>query len=278
MAASPGGAPAGRLKGGVLVPFWAVESGWARITTPCALTRWIPAGAVSPATRPQVLLDPGHGGDEQGAVGPTGLLEKEVNLAVAAGAARMLSIRGIPAAVTRSGDYRATLGFRVALAKAAGPKVLVSIHHNTDPDGPVSRPGTETYYQFRSSSSKRLAGLIYEDVVRGLSPLGAAWVADTDAGAKWRLNGRGQDYYGLLRAARESGVVSVLAELAFISNPSEEALLRRQEVRNLEAGAVAQGIARYLRSSDPGSGFTTPYPRSAPAGPGGGTLGCVDPS
>jgi hypothetical protein len=70
----------------------------------------------------------------------------------------------------------------------------------------------------------------------------------------------------------------VLAELAFVSNASEEALLSRPEVQELEARAVARGIERYLRSQDPGSGFSTPYPRRQPAGPGGGSRGCVDPA
>ncbi|MGH2690504.1 MAG: N-acetylmuramoyl-L-alanine amidase, partial [Actinomycetota bacterium] len=104
------------------------------------------------------------------------------------------------------------------------------------------------------------------------------WVGDTDAGAKWRLNSSGGDYYGILRRSGELKVTAVLAELAFVSNPSEEQLLARPDVQQAEGAAVARGILRFLRTPDPGSGFTTPYPRSAPAGPGGGSRGCVDPS
>jgi hypothetical protein len=103
-------------------------------------------------------------------------------------------------------------------------------------------------------------------------------VADTDAGAKYRTNDAGGDYYGILRRSGEVGVVASLAELAFITNPSEEALLRRDDVRQAEADALARALVRFLRTPDPGSGFTVPYPRVAPAGPGGGTSGCVDPS
>lgn len=262
----------------MILPVTAIRDGWARVTTPCELSRWMPVGEAAGMPQPMVVLDPGHGGDEAGATGTGGLTEKALNLEVAKRAQALLNSQGIPTLLTRSDDYRATLNFRVAIAKSAKPQVMVSIHHNADPDGPRDKPGTETYYQFRSSDSKRLAGLIYEEVLRDLSTLGTQWVGDTDAGAKWRLNTRGGDYYGILRASGAAGVTTVLAELAFVSNSSEEALLSRPEVQDLEARAVARGIERYLRSKDPGSGFSTPYPRQQPAGPGGGTKGCVDPA
>ena len=278
LAASPGGGNSGRLREGVVVPFSAVENGWARITTPCELTRWMPVEAGARLAQPAVVLDPGHGGDEAGAVGPTGLQEKEVNLDVASRAAAMLNARGIPALLTRTSDYRASLPFRVQVADASGTDLMISVHHNADPDGPLDKPGSETYYQFRSPASKRLAGLVYEEILRDLSKLPVGWVGDTDAGAKWRLNSSGGDYYGILRRSGETGLTAVLAELAFVSNPAEEAVLRRSDVRQAEAEAIVRAVERYLRTQDPGSGFTTPYPRTAPAGPGGGTRGCVDPA
>ncbi len=278
LATAPRGGSAGRLRAGVVVPFSAVDNGWARITTPCELTRWMPVDSGARVVRPAVVLDPGHGGDEAGALGPTGLQEKELNLDVATRAAAILNARGIPALLTRTSDYRASLPFRVELADASGTDLMISVHHNADPDGPLDKPGSETYYQFRSPGSKRLAGLVYEEVLRDLSKLPVGWVGDTDAGAKWRLNTSGGDYYGILRRSGEKGVTTVLAELAFVSNAAEEAILRQNDVRQLEADAIARAVERYLSSKDPGSGFTTPYPRTAPAGPGGGTRGCVDPT
>jgi N-acetylmuramoyl-L-alanine amidase len=143
------------------------------------------------------------------------------------------------------------------------------------PDGPRDGPGTETFYQHQSPTSKRLAGLIYEEVVKALSAYKVAWVGDRDAGAKYRLNGGGGDYYAILR--QTGPVTAVLAELAFISNPPEAELLARPDVQKVEGEAVARGILRFLNSDAPGSGFVTPYPRNEPAGPGGGKQGCVDP-
>ena len=277
LAAAPGGGTAGRLRAGVVVPFSAVENGWARITTPCELIRWMPVESGVRLSQPAVVLDPGHGGDEAGAVGATGLQEKEVNLDVAGRAAAMLNARGIPALLTRTSDYRASLPFRVQLADAAGTDLMISVHHNADPDGPLDKPGSETYYQFRSPASKRLAGLVYEEILRDLSKLPVGWVGDTDAGAKWRLNSSGGDYYGILRRSGETGITAVLAELAFVSNPAEERLLARRDVQEAEGEAVARGILRYLNTADPGSGYVEPYPRTSPAGSGGGASGCVDP-
>jgi len=222
-----------------------------------------------------VVLDVGHGGEEEGAKGPNGLTEKVVNLAVAGHARAALERQGTPVVLTRTGDYRMTLGTRAEVALALRPRAYVSIHHNSVPDGPRAGPGTETFYQLRSDSSKRLAGLIYEEVVRALSAYKVAWVADRDAGAKYRPNSRGGDYYAILRQA--GPVTAVLAELAFISNPPEAELLARPDVQKVEGEAVARGILRFLNSDAPGSGYVTPYPRDEPAGPGGGTSGCVDP-
>jgi N-acetylmuramoyl-L-alanine amidase len=208
-------------------------------------------------------------------------VERDLNLDVALRAVVALRAEGVAAVPTRSGDYRATLAFRVAVADAMGAALLVSIHHNAEPDGMSQGPGTETYHQHASADSKRLAGLLYEEMapaLRAAGHPGIRWAANTDAGAKWRLNKAGADYYGMLRRAAAVRIPACLTEFAFLSNPPEEALLLRPEVRQAEAEALARAVVRFLRTPDPGSGFTTPVVRVQPAGPGGGLAGCVDPS
>ncbi|MDQ1426271.1 MAG: N-acetylmuramoyl-L-alanine amidase, partial [Acidimicrobiaceae bacterium] len=112
----------------------------------------------SPTPQPTVVLDPGHGGDEDGAMAPNGLAEKSVNLAVAEVAKDALEQAGVPTVLTRAGDYGMTLTARTQLTLALRPRAFVSIHHNALPDGPSSKPGTETYYQVAAPDSKRLAG------------------------------------------------------------------------------------------------------------------------
>lgn len=258
---------------GVVLPVKARVAGGYRVETPCANSAAV--RSATPVGGVPVVLDVGHGGDEEGAKGPNGLTEKVVNLAVARHAQAALARHGTPAVLTRTSDYRMTLGTRAQVALSLRPRAFVSIHHNSVPDGPRDGPGTETFYQIGSPSSKRLAGLVYEEVVRALALYRLAWVADRDAGAKYRPNSRGGDYYAILR--QTAGVTSVLAELAYISNPPEAELLARPGVQQVEGEAVARGIVRFLTTDDPGSGFVTPYPRNEPSGPGGGRSGCVDP-
>lgn len=227
-----------------------------------------------PLSGATVVIDPGHGGPEPGAVGPNGLKETVLNLAVSEHTVAALRAAGVDVVLTRIAEYEVSLATRTELATRLRPRAFVSIHHNSSPDGPRASPGTETYYQIASPDSKRLSGLIYEEVVRALSTYQVAWVADTDAGAKYR-RGENGDYYAVLR--RTAGVTSSLAELAFISNPPEAALLAQPEVQRVEGEAVARGILRYLTSDDPGSGYTEPYPR--PSDPSSGVTGrpCTDP-
>lgn len=250
----------------------ALGGGSFAVTSPCGNEVTV---AGTPITGATVVLDPGHGGGETGAVGPAGTQEKAVNLAVAEAAKARLEALGATVVLTRTGDYRITLASRAAIATALHPMLFVSIHHNAEPDGPRPGPGSETYFQIGVDASHRAAGLVYEEVTKALSAYDVAWTGDTDAGAKYRPASDGGDYYGILR--RTHGVPAVLSEAAFLTNAPEEALLRDPAVQRAEGGAIAAAVVRYAASSDPGSGFVEPYPRTAPAGNGGGPQGCVDP-
>jgi len=224
------------------------------------------------------VLDAGHGGVEHGATGPNGLTEKLLNLGVVEHARNALEAAGHATVLTRTADYRMTLEARAAVVKALDPRAFVSVHHNAEPDGPWPGPGVETYYQIAGSStreSKRLAGLIQEEVVASMGRYSVEWVADADAGAKFRKNSRGDDYYGMIRQTQ--GTPAALAELGFISNLPEADLYARADVQKVEGEAVARAVVRFLATKDPGSGFTEPYPRDSPAGPGGGASSCRDP-
>jgi N-acetylmuramoyl-L-alanine amidase len=258
---------------GIVLPVLGPDPGGVRVATPCGGTAVLGSG--TPVAHAQVVLDAGHGGDEPGAVGPNGLTEKAVNLAVVQQAKSALEAQGVQVVLSRTGDYRMTLGARARVATALKPRAFVSVHHNADPDGPHDGPGSETYFQIASAESKRLAGLLYEETVKALRQYPIAWVGDTDAGAKYRISSKGGDYYGVLR--QSAGVPASIAELAFISNLPEAELIARPEVQAVEGRAVAAALLRYLRTRDPGSGFTTPYPRDTPTA-GGGNEGCQDPA
>jgi N-acetylmuramoyl-L-alanine amidase len=258
--------------GVILAVLSALDGGRFVARSPCGNEVTVFGAPLSGAT---VVLDPGHGGDEPGAVGPGGTREKDVNLAIAQETKRQLEAQGAIVVLTRTGDYRITLASRADIAQALRPTVFLSIHHNAEPDEHRATPGAETYYQIASADSKRLSGLVYEEVVAAFSAYDIDWAADRDAGAKYRLRGDGGDYYGILN--RTAGLPAVLSEAAFITNPPEEALLTDPAFQAVEAGAFTRAIIRYVTTADPGSGFVVPYPRTSPAGSGGGASGCVDP-
>ena len=233
------------------------------------------AAAGQEDSRPLLVIDAGHGGVDPGAIGPGGTREKDVNLAIALETKRQLEAQGATVVLTRTGDYRITLASRAAIAQALRPTLFISIHHNAEPDEHRATPGAETYFQIASADSKRAAGLVYEELLAAFSAYAIDWVADFDAGAKYRLRSDGGDYYGILN--RTAGIPAVLSEAAFLSNPPEEALLVDPAFQAVEAAAYTRAAIRYVTTTDPGSGYVEPYPRKEPAGGGGGAAGCVDP-
>ncbi len=240
---------------------------------PCNREVVVSSGTEVPAAH--VVIDAGHGGEETGAVGEGGLVERDVNLPIALMVEERLEALGYAVLQTRTADYRITLRTRGAIATAVGAQAFVSIHHNALPELFVPTPGGETYYQIDSAESRRLAGLVYEETVAAFSPYAIEWGAARDAGAKYRPNDEGGDYYGILRYS--AGVPAVLSEAAYLTNPAEEALLATPEFQAVEAEALTRAVVRFLTTQDPGSGFVEPLPRSVPAGSGGGSNGCDDP-
>lgn len=266
-------APAIRTGAGFVLPVTGGAPGAWEVLTPCANTAVVDGLPVRGA---HVVLDPGHGGSEPGAVGPSGLTEKELNLDIAGRVAALLRAEGAAVVLTRTGDQRLTLQTRAAIATALDPLAFVSIHHNAAPvtNGPM--PGSELYHQLADPESRRLAGLLWEELQTGLAPFGSDWAVGDDPGARARQSAStGDDFYGVLR--RSQGVPTVLTEAAFISDPEEDALLRTDEFRDAEAAAIATAILRLVDTEDPGSGFVATKVSDSPAGGGGGTAGCEDP-
>ena len=259
---------------GFVLPITGGGPGAWQVMTPCGKTGTVTTG--DPIGGATVVLDPGHGGIETGTVGPGGTVERDLNMAVALRTKAALEREGAKVVLTRTGDYRIALTTRAEIAQRLQPPVFISIHHNGGHDEERATPGTEVFFQVDSPSSKRLAGILYEELFTYFSSFeGVRWYADRDAGAKFRTNDSGGNYYGILR--RTEGVTAVLSEALFLPNPQEEALLVREDVQQGEAEAITRAVRRFMLGEDQGSGFTDPYPRVEPAGPGGGTSGCTDP-
>ena len=259
---------------GVVVPVVGSDGDGYLVTTPCgneASIKWgQPLGPVD------VVIDAGHGGDERGAIGPSNETEAELNLDVSRRLATALEREGISVALTRTGDYRIPISLRAAIADQLEAQLFVSVHHNspTPTPGPTNGPVTEVYTQTASAESKRLGGLIYEETIRTLNQFDADWASRDNAGVMTVVNESGEDAYGINRYPQAT---SVLAELAYISNPSEALVLGTNEYRQAAAEALAVAIVRYIDTEDPGSGYID-QPRLAQlSGSTGGNDGCTDP-
>jgi N-acetylmuramoyl-L-alanine amidase len=191
-----------------------------------------PRSSPSPAgpNRQQVviMLDPGHGGADPGAIGIGGLQEKGVVLAVTQQVAAILRQQGLTVQMTRQGDQTLDLQPRVDRAEAARANLFVSIHANAVN---MQRPevnGLETYYF--SDSSLGLARVIHQRVLGSL-----------------RMNDRGvkQARFFVLR---RTSMPSVLIELGFVTGATDAPNLRNPQWQTQMAQAIAQGILDYLRS------------------------------
>ncbi|MDD2999012.1 MAG: N-acetylmuramoyl-L-alanine amidase [Candidatus Riflebacteria bacterium] len=104
-----------------------------------------------------IMLDPGHGGTDPGAVGPTGLKESAVNLRVARYLRDLLRADGADVMMTREGDTSLSLGERVILADKHRPDLFVSIHHNASLK-PVLKNRGEIYYNAIDHGLSRIVG------------------------------------------------------------------------------------------------------------------------
>jgi len=171
-----------------------------------------------------VIIDPGHGGADGGAVGPSGLREADVALAIARLVRDALAGQGIPAVMTRNDDATVPLEERPDLAQRNGGVVFVSIHVNASRS--AGSAGTETYY--KTPDSQALARVVQSEVTQALG--------EPDRGV------RTADFYVLANTP----MPSVLVETAFITNPSEEAMLRDPAVQRRIADAIARAVAKYL--------------------------------
>lgn len=241
------------------------------VTTPCGYPAHVSGG--SPVYGTTVVLDPGHGGSvDTGAVAPTGMPEKELNLTVALEVQKVLAARGIESVLTRTGDYASPLSVRANLADTLGAEIMVSIHHNSPSPGRSSVPGVEVFVQRDSDSSSRLGGLLWESAMAGLGTFDVNWVSSGDAGVMTVLNTRGDDAYGIIR---HPDTPTALIELGYVSNHAEALLHATAEYSRVAGQAVADAIEAYLNTDETGTGFVRG--RVFNPQPGVGQSVCVDP-
>ncbi|MDR5683774.1 MAG: N-acetylmuramoyl-L-alanine amidase family protein [Armatimonadota bacterium] len=176
-----------------------------------------------------VAIDPGHGGKDPGAIGVTGLVEKDVVLDVSLRVRTVLARAGVRTVMTREADIFVDLADRVPIALRAGATVFVSVHANSNTRGVIR--GSETYYL--KPSGLPLATAIQEEMGRSLGI--------PDRGVR----------SANFKVLRDAPIPAALVEIGYLSNLQDEALLRTPSFRQLAAEAIGRGILRFLTTAPP---------------------------
>ncbi|MBU3178901.1 N-acetylmuramoyl-L-alanine amidase [Clostridium estertheticum] len=185
----------------------------------------------------KVVLDPGHGGYDSGAVGPTGVMEKTVNLAIALKVGAVLTKNDVETIYTRKSDtvswtsnVMQNLQAICDISNNAKPDYFVSIHANSA--DAVSASGTETYTYVGGAAAVKLAQAIQTNIVNA--------TGSTNRGI------RTANYYVI----KNTDATAVLVETGFISNPTQEKLLNSSAYQTKVANAIAKGILNTLGITD----------------------------
>ncbi len=230
----------------------------------------IPAPPPSPpARRIVVVIDPGHGGQAKGAVGPNGLREKEVTLDIARRLKELLAGRG-RAELTRDGDYDVSLTDRRSLAQKEKADIFISLHC----DGNRNRRcnGTAVYVLSREGNSlvreraltdgdflqeasaaengrngyleRTVVDLVQESSERESRLLAKAAAAALSRELGTKNLGVKEANFAVLKSI---DVPSVLVEIAFVTNWWEEKLLRDPAFRQRVAEALSRAVGSYLQ-------------------------------
>ncbi|GAB4292118.1 MAG: N-acetylmuramoyl-L-alanine amidase [Oscillatoriaceae cyanobacterium] len=180
-----------------------------------------------PNQRVVIVVDPGHGGSDAGAIGIGGLREKDLNLDVGLQVAQILEQNGIQAVLTRRDDRDVELEPRTVLANRINADLFVSIHANAID---MSRPdvnGIETYYY---ESGRALAEYIHRSILESFD-----------------VNDRGvrrARFYVL----RHTNMPAVLVEMGFVTGRDDARMLADPAQRQRMAQAIARGIMRYAQA------------------------------
>ena len=175
-----------------------------------------------------IAVDPGHGGDNRGAIGATGVLEKDLNLVLASHLDSLLTLQGARVVLTRMSDSSVSMLDRWDTILNSGARILVSIHCNST--GEVSDPeavmGTSTYYRYLGYQS--LANMMYGKMLElGLGQFGVT------GSFNFSLSGPTQ-------------FPNVLVETAFLSNPEDEMRLLDDDFRKAVAEKIVEGLKEFV--------------------------------
>lgn len=174
-----------------------------------------------------VFIDPGHGGKDPGAIGLSGIQEKDIILPISQYLAQALQQQGIQTMMARTSDYFVSLQGRTDMANRAGADLFVSIHANAMGAGRPDISGLEVYY----FGDRGLADTIHRSILRTVS-------VDDRRVRKAR-------FYVL----RNSRMPSTLVEVGFVTGYDDSAKLTNPSYQRQMAQAIARGIVEYMQQN-----------------------------
>jgi N-acetylmuramoyl-L-alanine amidase len=219
----------------------------------------------------RIVIDAGHGGHDTGTIGPTGLMEKDLCLDVALRLGKIIQqkLPGADIVFTRSDDTFIPLEDRTRIANEAKADLFISIHANSSPDHGAR--GIETYYLNMRGSPEAMAVAARENAVsqQGIHDLeevvkkiartekideSRELAEDVQDSLSKRIQKAAKPVKN--RGVRKAPFVvligadmpSILTEISFLSNPSDEQLLKKPEYRQRVAEGLYQGVSDYLQS------------------------------
>jgi len=188
------------------------------------------ATAAKPLAGARIMLDAGHGGDDLGAIGPSGLVEADLNLVQAAWVQTYLEELGAEVEQTRRSHATVDLDERALAAHRWDPDLFVSLHHNSVgfTSDPLADSGPIVFYHY--DHARPVAETVGEALTSAIAP-------DRSP----RVNS------AVFRVARNVLLApSILIETGYVCNPHDEAALRRTESIKQSARAIAEGIRAAL--------------------------------
>lgn len=172
-----------------------------------------------------IVIDPGHGGRDNGTTGALGTLEKQLTLKTALLVADKLRSAGAHVILTRPNDSYVSLPARIAVSNYHQTDAFISIHFDSIEDTTVRGLTSYYYYDFQ----KPMAETVHSTLI-----------------ASTKLKNR-ETRYGDYYVLRENLKQATLLELGYLSNPSEEAFVSTSQYQEAVAHGIYEGLARYFK-------------------------------
>ncbi len=249
-------------RGSILVPYGFKEYLENLFVRQKSLTAYLP----SSVSIKRIVIDPGHGGKDPGAISPWGLKEKTVNLDIAIRLKRMLEKKGFKVFLTRTGDYFVSLKNRVKFARWKKADLFISVHANANHSR--SMRGMEVYYLSRRFTDPESKALAAAENLCEQEKITLTYRLKKIVGDMLNVENRRESLLlcrSILKEAKSMGIKTrraigapfyvlkynympaVLVETGYLTNKHEERMFRNKFYRTQIAQSIAEGVYYFVK-------------------------------